>query len=259
MHGLFTIYRRELAGLFLSPLAWLLLCGALLVNGLFFYFVYLPATALAQGQGVLVDVQSALLFSLGSRGWPSFWTITVVLPPLLTMRMISEEARTGLVEFLLTAPVSDLAVVLGKLLAATTLMGALWSSVLAYGLTAQALGASPDWIPIVSCVVGATLVAALFCAIGLSTSAATNTPLLAAFFAFLLGLAFVVVPLLAPTLGLPRGHWLQKTLGHMDSINQFSASFGSGVLDSKHAVFFVAWTAFFVFLAARLLEARRWR
>src|SRR5262249_1481973 len=143
--------------------------------------------------------------------------------------------------FLLTAPVSDFAVIVGKLLAATTVMGVLWSSMLAYALSAQALGTAPDWVPLIACTCGATLVGALFCAIGLAASSATNTPLLAAFFAFLVGLAFVVVPLLTPALGLPRGHWLQLALGHMDSINQFSASFGVGVIDSKHVVFFLAW------------------
>ena len=150
MKGVFAIYRRELAGLFFSPLAWVLLCLALAFNGYFFTFY-------VAGSGG--DVGQSLALALGD-GQP-FWALLLILPPLITMRMISEEARSGLLEFLLTAPVTDLAVVVGKLAAATTLMGLLWSSTLIYGGVIQALGTTPDWPPVLSAVVGTTLVSAL--------------------------------------------------------------------------------------------------
>ena len=252
MSGLWTIYRRELSGLFLAPLAWVVLCLALVVNG-FVFVQYLAPVAMGGTGG---DVRMSMSLVLAGD---LFWWFTILMPPLLTMRMISEEARSGVLEFLLTAPVTDAAVVLGKLLAATTLMTVLWSSVLCYGLVSQALGTPPDWIPTLLGVCGATLVSALFCAIGLVASAATNTPLVAAFLAVVANLVVLLLPSLDQLLGLPPGHWMHVALGHMSVASQYRASFGVGVLDTKHAVFFVAWTGFFVFLATRLLETRRWR
>lgn len=252
MSGLWTIYRRELAGLFLAPLAWVVLCLALFVNG--YVFVQYLAPMAAGGTGG--DVRMSMSLALAG---PLFWYFTILMPPLLTMRMISEESRSGLLEFLLTAPVSDAAVILGKLLAATTLMTVLWSSVLVYGLVAQALGTPPDWIPTISGVFGASLVSALFCAIGLVASAASSTPLVAAFLAVVANVLVLQVPSASQLLALPRGHWMRAVLGHVDIASQYSASFGMGVLDTKHVVFFAAWTGCFVFLATRLLEARRWR
>ena len=247
MGGVWTIYRRELVGLFLGPLAWVLLCLALALDGFFFTY-YLAATG--------GDVNYALhLASGGSWLW---WALMNLLPPLITMRMISEEARTGTLEFLLTAPVRDGAVVLGKLLAATTVMAVLWSANLVYALTLSQLGAAPDWGPVWSSLLGALLVSALFCAIGLVASAGTGTPLLAAFLAFCANLALLSLPFLRGLLVLPQEHWFLSLLRHVDVVGQVRSSFLLGVLDTQHVAFFLVWTAFCVVLATRFLEARRW-
>jgi ABC-2 type transport system permease protein len=245
---MWTIYRRELAGLFLGPLAWVLLCLALVVNG-FYFTLYLAGT-----QG---EVNATMMLAQG--GSRIFWGMLLLIPPLLTMRMISEESRTGTLEFLLTAPVSDLAVVLGKLLAATSVMALLWSSVLAYAGTLAALGQAPDWGPVLTSVLGAVLVSALFCSIGLLASAGTGTPLLAAFLAFVFGVGVMSLPFLPGLLGLGPQHVVSRLLSEMDVIAHFQASFLVGVFDSRHVVFFLVWTAFFTLVATRLLEARRWR
>jgi len=249
MGGVWTIYRREIAGLFLAPLAWVLLGLALLVNGFYFAWVYLPLTG--------GDVGDSLRLALG-LGWP-FWLLMVLLPPLITMRMISEESRSGMLEFLLTAPVRDGAVILGKLLAATTLMVILWSSGVVYALAVAGLGTPPDWGPVWTALAGAALVSALFCALALVASACTSTPILAAFLALVFEIALLSVPLLARQIGLPRDHLLRQSLVSFDVIARFHGSFLLGVVDSHHLVFFVAWTTFLAFLATRLLEARRWR
>ena len=92
MQGTWVIYRRELAGLFLAPLGWVLLFLALFANGLFVYLL-LDAT-----RG---DVGTVLRSALG--GGTLFWALLVFLPPLLAMRMMAEESRTGTLEYLLTA------------------------------------------------------------------------------------------------------------------------------------------------------------
>jgi len=244
MSGLFAIWRRELAGLFLTPLAWVLLCVSLLLNGYFFL-------GFLQDHGGDVDI--ALQWTYGGA-WV-FWSVIAFVPPLLTMRMISEESKSGMLEFLLTAPVSDAAVVLGKFLAATTVMAILWSSLLVYALAVQALGTSPDWSAVLGGFAGAIFASALFCGIGMLWSASVSVPLLAAFLAFVSNLVFLLLPFfrsMVPT-------WLQGVIVRIDVIGHFKGSFLLGVFDTARLVFFLAWTVFFLFLAVRVVEARRWR
>jgi ABC-2 type transport system permease protein len=247
MGAVWTIYRRELAGLFLGPLAWVLLCLALLVNG--FYFTYYVSSTGG-------DVNTSLMLAQG--GSVVFWGLMILIPPLLTMRMISEEARTGTLEFLLTAPVSDVAVVLGKLAAATSVLALLWGSSVVYALTLTALGSAPDWGPVVTGLIGAILISALFCGMGLVASAATDTPLIAAFLAFCANVALLSLPFLGGLIGMGPAHPLRAVLEHLDAAHHMQSSFLIGVLDSQHLAIFAVWIAFTVLLATRFLEMRRW-
>jgi ABC-2 type transport system permease protein len=247
MRGVATIYRRELAGLFFAPLAWVLLCLGLLYNGFFFLFFL-------KSSGGLVN--PALELALGG-GLP-FWFLMVLLPPLLTMRMVSEESRSGMLEFLLTAPVKDGAVVLGKALAATTFLALFFAAIPLYGVLLAALGAPPDWGQLATGYAGAVLLSALFAALGLFASALSGTPLLAAFLATLGNLALVFLPFAS---GGVRGFapqvfdWIARRVNVIAAIQ---GSFLTGALDSAHVVFLLAWTAVFLFAATRAVEARRW-
>lgn len=245
MSGLVAIYRRELAGLFVTPLAWALLCLALFVNGWLF---------LAYVQSTEGDVDASLRMAFGGS-W-IFWATLAFLPPLLTMRMLSEEARAGLLEFLLTAPVTDAAVVCGKFLAALTVMAILWCSMLVYAVAVQVLGTPPDWAVVIGGLLGMILTSALFCAIGIVWSAVTPTPLLAAFFAFVSSLTVLLLPFFR---SLTHSRWVLDTIDRVDVIGHFQRSFLLGVLDTAPVAFLLVWTAFFVFLAVRLVEMRRWR
>ena len=245
MNGFVAIYRRELAGLFLAPLAWILLCATLLYNGFFFL------AALEQSGG---QVNAAL----GYLHQGPFWFLAAFLPPLLTMRMISEESRGGLLEYLLTAPVSDTAVILGKLCAATSFMAIAWSSVFVFALLTLILGGTPDWGQLLMQWFGAVLVSGLLSAIGLVCSAISGTPLLAAFLAILANLLLFVVPGAAR---LARGALLEPALWLADRVDiqaHYMGSFWTGALDSAHVLFYLVWTAIAVFLAVRLIESRRW-
>lgn len=245
--GTWTVYRRELVSLFLGPLAWALLCVALFVNGYFFTRFL---------EGFAGDVHLSLM---QAQGGFAFMILLVLLPPLLTMRMISEESRTGTLEYLLTAPVGDLAVVLGKMLAGTTVMLLLGLAPVVYGLTLSAVGGPPDWGQVLVGLIGGALISALFCAIGLVASAGTSTPILAAFLAFVFNVGLLSLPSLGGYFGVERDHWLVSALAQLDVLAHYQTSFLVGLLDTRQVVFFVAWIAFFVFLATRILETRRWR
>jgi ABC-2 type transport system permease protein len=245
MRGFFAIYRRELAGLFLGPLAWTLLCIALVLNG-YLFLLYL------RGSGG--DVDLALRFSLGESF--VFWALCVLFPPLLTMRMLSEEARSGLLEYLLTAPVSDLAVICGKFAAALTFMALLWASVFLYALVLAAQGAPVDWGVVLASWLGAVLCSALFCGTGLWMSSLTATPVVAAFSAVVLNLVIVLLPLLA---GLSGVNLLALASEAVDVPSHLRSAFLFGVVDTAYVTFFLVWTGFLLFLSTRALESRRWR
>lgn len=245
MTGTWTIFRRELLGLFLTPLAWILLCGTLLYNGLFF-MLFLRLT---DGE------VNAALNSLFSG---QFWYLVVFLPPLLTMRMISEESSTGVLEFLLTAPVSDTVVVLGKMLAATSFMALVFSAGFLYAGLTQWFGADPDWGTLFTGWIGAVLVSALFCSLGLVASAISGTPLVAAFLSILGNIVLLILPLAER---LATGAWREPMAWLIHKLNlraHFDPSFARGALDSAHLIFFVAWIVALVFLAVRVVESRRW-
>jgi len=244
MRGAWTLYRRELAGLFLSPLAWVLLLVAYLLDGWFFW------GGLQASRG---DVTPAFEFLIG--GSIPFWTLIALVPPLLTMRMISEESRTGMIEFLLTAPVSDWAVIVGKFGAAVTVMALLWLVAPLDAAVVQSLGVDPEWPRVIGAYVGSVLTSSLFCALGLLFSALTSTPLLAAYLGVVTNLTILVVPFLVAAAG---SNWLGTIVKPIDVIAHFQSSFLIGVLDTGVVVFFLAWTAAFLFLSARVLEARRW-
>jgi len=245
VRGFLTIYRRELTGLVIAPWAWIFLGIALLFNGLLFL-------AFLKERGG--DVDAAMSFTLG--GSLTFWGFMAFFPPILTMRMISEESRAGMLEFLLTAPVSDAAVVTGKFFGAVTFMAVLWSSVLAYALVLAGLGTAPDWGAVLGGWLGAVLTSALFCGVGILTSASTATPLLAAFLALIVNLTWLLLPNIG---SLTELDWVHQAIGTVDVIAHFQKSFLIGVFDTAQVVFFVAWSALFVFLAVRVVETRRWR
>lgn len=247
MKGLGAIYRRELAALFLAPLAWILFCLVLFYEAHFF----LLALELSRG-----EVNGALTLFVGG-GFP-FWFLVMFVPPLLTMRMLSEESRSGLLEFLLTAPVSDAAVVTGKWLAATTFLALLWSNVFVYAGAVAFLGAAPDWGVLFAAWLGASLVGALFSGLGLVMSALCATPLLAAFLAILASIALVYLPLLRSAARGILGGKLSGVLAHLDVHAHLSGSFLRGALDSGHVLFFLAWSAAALFVAVRAVESRRW-
>jgi ABC-2 type transport system permease protein len=248
MRGLFAVAERELMGLFLAPLAWILLCLTLFYNA-FFFLLYLERSTGG-------DVDGALLLLAG--GDFSFWILTIVLPPLVTMRMISEESRSGVLEFLLTAPVEDWAVVAGKALAATLFLSVVWACAPLYGLVCALLGAAPDWGQVLVAWLGTTAVSGLFAALGLLASAVSSTPLVAATLAIIANIFVVFLPILAHGARGIAPELLGDVVRWLDVKAHMQGSFLTGALDSGHLVFFAAWTLALLFLAVRAVEARRW-
>lgn len=246
MTGFSAIYRRELSALFLMPLAWVLLCIALPL---------LATVFVSSLEGFGGDVVRAFEFFYENL---IYWGLMVFLAPLLTMRMISEEAKTGTLEYVLTAPVSDAAVVLAKLAAVTSFQALLWGSIFVFAAVTAATGTPVPWGTVFAGWVGSVLVSAYFSAVGLVASAATSTPLLAAMIALVANVVILALPYAGALARVPADHAIHALLLDWNVIDRFGGSFGIGVIDTAHIVFFLALTALFAFVATRLVESKRW-
>jgi ABC-2 type transport system permease protein len=243
VNGILATFRRELRAYFFSPLAYVVLFFFLAVNGII--FVYLV--------GQLNDPRSPGGPPLGYF-FQASWLMLLLLGPVLTMRLVSEELRSGSIEVLMTAPVTEGQVIGGKFLAALTFYGFLWLPTLAYGLVIGAYE-TVDWGPIAAGYLGLLLIGSLFLAIGIFSSAMTRSQLLAAMMtAALLFLLF----LLGVFEELVTHDVAKKALSYVSIWNHID-ELSSGIVDTRRLVFYLSGTLFFLFLASRALEDKKWR
>lgn len=243
MNGVLATFRRELRAYFFSPLAYMVLSFFLLVSGVIFI--------------ILV----AQLNNPASPGGPPLgfffqttWLMLLLIIPVVTMRLISEELRSGSIEVLMTAPVTEGQVVAGKFLAALAFYAVLWLPTVVYALSIN-LYEKVDWGPVGSGYLGILLIGSLFVSIGVFASAMTRSQLLAA----MITVALILLLFLLSVFGsLTTNDLIKKTLDYLniwDHIEEFS----SGILDTRRLVFYLSGTLFFLFLASRALEDKKWR
>jgi ABC-2 type transport system permease protein len=243
VNGALATYRRELRAYFFSPLAYVVLFFFLAVNGIIFIYLVGELNNPASGGGA-----PFVYFFKAS------WLTLLLIAPVLTMRLVSEELRSGSIEVLMTAPITEGQVIAGKFLAAFTFYAFLWVPTLVYALTISAFE-KVDWGPVFAGYVGVLLIGALFLSIGTFASATTRSQLLAAMMtAALLFILFLV----GVFEGLANSDVVKKTLGYVSIWNHID-EFASGIVDSRRLVFYLSGTLFFLFLASRALEDKKWR
>ena len=182
------------------------------------------------------------------------WLMLLLLGPLLTMRLVSEELRSGSIEVLMTAPVTEGQVIAGKFLASFTFYAFLWAPTLGYaGMIA--LYEKVDWGPVAAGYLGVLLIGALFLAIGIFASAMTRSQLLAAMMTA--ALLFVLF-LLGVFEELVNNDLMKRALGYVSIFNHID-ELANGIVDTRRLVFYLSGTLFFLFLASRALEDKKWR
>jgi len=234
-----AIAKRELAALFVSPTAYLVIGIFAFVTSAFFMAAFAPGRP-----AEMRDVYTVVVWLL------------VFLAPAVSMRTVSEELSTGTIELLMTAPVSDAQIVLGKWLGAMGFYAAMLSPLLLQ-IGVLAFTASPDYGPILTGLLGLILIGGLYLAIGVFVSTLTDSQLVAFLITTLItGLLAIGVYFVATIPTLPE--WARDTLGHLNITDHFSA-FAKGLIDASNLVYFLSATALFLFLGVKLLESRRWR
>ncbi len=240
MSVLLAIALREFRAMFRLPVGWISIALFLFLTGVVF------ATR------VLVPGEAASLRAF--FGLAGFLLLPVV--PAISMRLLSEELRTGTIEPLMTAPVTDTAIVLGKFAGAGLFLGTLLAPTLVYPVVLHAVSdPAPDWGPIATGYAALLLLGLFYLGVGTLASALTSNQTLA-FLATLLALTALLLFTSDVATGLPA--WLSRLLPAL-SITRRLDDFAKGVLDTAHIVFFLSVTAWFVVLAVVAVQVRRWR
>jgi ABC-2 type transport system permease protein len=254
MRNIWVICRKELGSYFASPIAYLLLTMFGLIFGFFFWnalaiFVVEGMEMQMRGQAFPMNVNEQIIRPLLSN----VGVVGLFFIPMITMRLFAEEKRTGTIELLVTSPIRDLEIIIGKWLAALILYSCLllftalnFAFLFKYG--------HPDWKPLVIGYLGLLLQAGGLLAIGTFISTLTKNQIIA-------GAATFGVELLLWVMGWVSSYetstWA-RVVGYMSVVTHFE-SFARGVLDSKDAIFYLSVIFLGLFFTARSMESLRWR
>ena len=217
-------------------------------TGLSVVAIYLILAGYMFALEVSVTQEATLRYVFGMLG-----VLTVVAVPLITMRLLSEELRTGTFEVLTTHPITDAQIVTGKFLAGWLSFAVLSAPTLSYLIILQFLG-SPDWGPALCGYLGQQLLAAMLIALGLLISAMTASQALAAMGAMVGGLLLALAGTAADSV---QG-WVGQGLSYLAMFEHYSL-FRRGVVDTRALIYFVGTTIMFLYLAVRVVESRRWK
>jgi ABC-2 type transport system permease protein len=236
MRNILIILLRELRSYFGSPWSYIITAAFLVVAGYGF------------GWSSVTYLETSMQ---GFLGWASFFLL--FLGPALTMRLLAEEEKLGTLELLMTAPVRDFEVVLGKFLAAMSMLGIMLIITLYYPLMLAWFG-DPDWGPVFSGYLGIFLLGAIFLSIGLFASSLTSNQIVAYVVGSLILLSLWFIGHAATLAGNDWGELLRSI-----SISTHFPAFGRGIIDSNAVIYYVSIVLVFLFLTIRSLETRRWR
>ena len=256
MKGMLAIYRREMGSYFVSPIAYIVIGFFLLVAGYFFY-VYLTSiierAMMMQMRQMSQEMDVPGLVIRYFFGAISF--IILFMIPMLTMGSYAEERKRGTMELLMTSPLAEWHIVLGKFLAALSLFLIMLAPTFIYQLI-MAGYSDPGlpWRVLLSSYLGTLLLGAVLIAIGSFISALTESQIIAAVATFAVFLLLWVLDFGAGRAGTTAGEILQylSILRHYDD-------FTRGVIDTSSVVFYVSLTALGLFLTLRTLDSMRWR
>ena len=249
-----TIARKELHSYFSSPIAWLMTGLFALIFGWFFvnyldYFVRQSMTGQMGGMQQPMNVNDLMIRPLFSN----VSVIVLFLLPMVTMRTYSEEKRSGTIELLLTSPVTDVEIIMGKFIGAVGLFLALIApTLLCMGMLF--IYGNPEWKPLIAGYLGLILMGSSFIALGLFISSTTKNQMVAGSVTFVVLLFLWVINWMSESAGPTTGAILSYL-----SITQHLDDFARGIIDTKHVIFYLSFISFGLFLTLKSVDTERWR
>jgi ABC-2 type transport system permease protein len=254
MRNVFTICGKELKSYFTSPIAYLLMALFGLIMGYMFasatiFFVNMGLRAQLGGQNQPMSVNDMVVAPvLGNAS-----VIGLFLIPLISMRLFAEEKRTGTIELLMTSPVTDWQIILGKWLGAMVMYLCVLA-VLAIDVALLFFWGRPDWRPILTGFLGLILQGGTVLAIGAFISTTTRNQIIAGAATFAICLLLWVLSWVS---SYNDAGWA-AAVAYCSILTHFEP-FSKGIIDTKDLIFYISAIFLGLFLTARSLESLRWR
>jgi ABC-2 type transport system permease protein len=246
------IYLREIKSLFYSPVAWLVLFAYYLLGGYFWaasVTAYANYSMMMAGRGGELKLVDYLLAPFAGNVTVTF----IFLLPLVSMRLLSEEKKSGTIELLFTLPFSDLDIVLGKWFAGLSLLAAMLIPTLLFPLMI-ADKTVMAWPVFLTGLLGLFLVGACFLAVGLFASSLTENQVIAA----ALGFGSILFLFILGWMGSQVSGWFKDFLDQVAIMNHFQ-DLSKGVVGLKDITYFILFTFLMLFGTMRVLESKKWR
>ena len=253
MRNILAIAGKELRGYFASPIGYVLVGFFALLFGWFFYtlvaFFERQSMQMAGGPGGAMNVNQMLITPLLLNS-----TVVMLLVfPLITMRTYAEEKRSGTIELLLTSPITDFEIIMGKFLGALALFAAMLSVTLLHMGLLFFYG-NPEWKPIATGYLGLLLMGGSFLSLGLFISSLTKNQIVAGMITFSVFLLLWVINWISSFVS-PEA---QTVINYL-SVTEHFDDFSRGIIDTKHIVYYLSFIATGLFLTMKAVDSERWR
>ena len=252
MNNILAIAHKELKSYFSTSIAYVVIGFFALLFGYFFYamlVIFNQQSLQFGGEGGAMDINQQLIR-------PLFLNASVILLfvlPLITMRTYSEEKRSGTIELLLTSPVSDLEIIIGKFLGAMALYAAMLGITLIHVALLFSYG-NPEWKVVVTGYAGLLLMGGCFISVGLLISSMTKNQIVSGMVTFAVFLLLWVINWIASF----TGPTTQSVLNYLSITDHFD-DFTRGILDTKHLIYYFSVMSFGLFLTSRSVDTERWK
>ena len=255
MRNIMAIAQKELRSYFASPIAYIAIGFFALLYGWFYITLlnYFVRQSMQMGQfgggPQAVNINQVLIRNLTQN----LLILVLFLMPMVTMRTYAEEKRSGTIELLLTSPLTDFQIILGKFLGAL----ALWAAMLAVStihIGILFVYGNPEWKPIVTAYLGLLLFGACFISVGLFISSLTKNQIVAGMATFAVFLLLWVIN----WIGSFSGPTVAELTNYLSIVDHFD-DFTKGVVDTSHLIYYLSFITFGLFLTAKSVESERWR
>ena len=255
MSNVIAIAQKELKAYFASPIAYIVIGVFALLYGYFFIAIlaYFVRQSMQMGQfgggPQSMNINQQLVRPL----LQNLTILILFMLPAITMRTYSEEKRSGTIELLLTSPITDFQIVLGKFLGALALYAIMLAVSLVH-LGVLFVYGSPEWKPLLTAYLGLLLLGGCFLSVGLFISTLTKNQVVA----FMLTFAVFLFLWIITWIGSFAGPTIDGLTQYLSIIDHFD-DFGKGVVDTTHLVYYVSFITFGLFLTAKSVDSERWR
>jgi ABC-2 type transport system permease protein len=254
MGNVIAIAQKELKSYFASPIAYIVIGLWALLYGYFFIailgFFVRQSMQMMQMQGPqAMNVNQQLIRPL----LQNVTILVLFLMPMVTMRTYAEEKRSGTIELLLTSPVTDVQIIMGKFLGAVALYVIMLAVTLVH-LALLFIYGNPEWKPIFTAYIGLLLLGSCFISLGLLISSLTKNQIVAGMVTFAVFLMLWVIT----WIGSFSGPTVDKLTQYLSIIDHYD-DFGKGVLDTTHVIYYLSFITFGLFLTAKSVDSERWR